>query len=80
MNIIDTYFSVTDAILCDKSPEKSVTSMPKTSGGGGFAVGILGSPQLYSPGQTYTITLEVRLKIRFTELLLTRIVKITTIA
>ena len=56
-----------------------MTTMAKTSGGGGFAVGILGSPQLYSPGQTYTITLEVTLQIRFTELLLTRIVKMTSI-
>ena len=45
--------------------------MAKMSGDNGFAVGILGSPQLYRPGQTYTITLEVTLQIPFTKLLVT---------
>ena len=53
--------------------------MQKTSGDNGFAVGILGSPQLYRPGQEYTITLEVALQPSFTELLLTIIVKMTSI-
>ena len=49
---------VTEAI-CDKSPDKSVTTQPKQSGNGGFAIGIVGSPQFYRPGQQYEITLEV---------------------
>ena len=49
---------VTEAI-CEKSPDKSVTTQPKQSGNGGFAIGIVGSPQFYRPGQQYEITLEV---------------------
>ena len=45
--------------LCDKSPSKSVTTAPKMAGNGGFAIGIVGSPNLYRPGQVYEITLEV---------------------
>ena len=55
---MEIYIIVTNA-LCDKSPEKSITTAPKLTGNGGFAIGIVGSPELYRPGQTYTITLEV---------------------
>ena len=56
--IMKIYITVTTA-LCDKSPDKSVTTAPKQAGNGGFAIGIVGSPSLYRPGQVYTITLEV---------------------
>ena len=47
--------------LCDKSPDKTLTTQAKQSGNGGFAIGFVGSPTLYRPGQQYTITLEVML-------------------
>ena len=53
-------FNLVTNAICDKSPEKSVTTQPKQSGNGGFAIGIVGSPQFYRPGQQYEITLEVK--------------------
>lgn len=47
------------AALCDKTPSPAETFVEKMSGDNGFSVGVVGSPTLYRPGQTYTLTLEV---------------------
>ena len=57
--LINELFNTVTNAICDKAPDKSVTRQPKQSGNGGFAIGIVGSPSHYRPGQQYEITLEV---------------------